>query len=214
MLERSWIAPAPVPRGRPRTIDLPAIVAAGVALADAEGVAGVSMPRVAREVGVTQNALYRHVASKDDLLALIADAGSGPPPTLDAGAGWRPAARAWADALLARYGSRPWLLDVRLRTPFTRNIVLWTECFLRATRSSGLATEVRLEFAMLLDAQARHRAALHRDLAAAPPDLGVLIPLLEANDCAEYAAYLRAPGQESPGFGVERILDSMASYAP
>ncbi|GAA4258323.1 helix-turn-helix domain-containing protein [Dactylosporangium darangshiense] len=200
-------------RGRRPTVDLAGIVAAGVALADAEGLTGVSMPRVAREVGVTQNALYRHVSSKEELLLLIADAGSGTPPSLDS-ADWRAAARAWAEALIDRYATRPWLLDVGLRAPFTRNVVLWTEAFLQATRPTGLPVSIRLEFALLLDGHARHVAALRRDRAAAPldSDFAALLPLMEAADCPEYVSFLRAPAPQPPDFGLSRLLDSMTAY--
>jgi AcrR family transcriptional regulator len=67
------------------------IVAAAIAIADAEGLAAVTMRRVASEVGVATMSLYRHVEDKDDLLLRMLDAvfrtwtvPSDPP------AGWRP----------------------------------------------------------------------------------------------------------------------------
>ncbi|GAA2388347.1 helix-turn-helix domain-containing protein [Dactylosporangium salmoneum] len=202
-------------RGRRPTIDLAGIVAAGVALADAEGLAGLSMPRVAREVGVTQNALYRHVASKEELLVLVYDAGCGDPAPL--AGDWRTAARAWADALIHRYATRPWLLDVQIRAPFTRNVVRWTEAFLQATRPTGLPVAARMEFAMLLDGHTRHVATVMRDMAAVPVDsgelAGSLAPLLESAGCPDYASFLSDPSPMPAGFGIERILDAMAAYA-
>ncbi len=76
----------PVPAGAPlkraarrRTTPHPVlgaerIVAAGIAVADAEGLAGLSMRRVATEIGVATMSLYRHVADKDDLLLQMMDA--------------------------------------------------------------------------------------------------------------------------------------------
>ena len=46
----------------------PLIVATAVALADAHGVAGVSMRKLANELGYEVMSLYNHVANKDDLL--------------------------------------------------------------------------------------------------------------------------------------------------
>ena len=60
-------------RGPRATITATGIVDAAIGLADAEGIAAVSMARVAERVGVTTMALYRHVPSKDDLLALMFD---------------------------------------------------------------------------------------------------------------------------------------------
>jgi AcrR family transcriptional regulator len=50
------------------------IVAAGIKIADAEGLAAFSMRRVASEVGVATMSLYRHVTDRDDLLLQMMDA--------------------------------------------------------------------------------------------------------------------------------------------
>ncbi|MEU5896113.1 MULTISPECIES: TetR/AcrR family transcriptional regulator [Streptomyces] len=56
--------------GRPRRIDPETIVATARRILEAEGVAGLSMRRVAKEVGTTPMALYHHVRDKDELLML------------------------------------------------------------------------------------------------------------------------------------------------
>jgi AcrR family transcriptional regulator len=222
----SWGLARPVRRGRRPTIQLRDIVSAAVALADTEGLAGVSMPRVAHRLGVTQNALYRHVASKEELLVLLADQATGEPPGFEGETGWRASARSWVTAGLARYRAHPWLLDIRLRAPVTRNTVYWIEAFLKATRDSGLTVEQRLQCALLLDGYARHTAALQRDLAGQQPAYGhalttTLIPLFEQHGCTELAAFLRSTTQypQQPAddamddytvnFGLERILDGI-----
>jgi AcrR family transcriptional regulator len=73
--------PASVWAGR-RTTTVPrrpaltreAIVAAALRLADAEGLAAVSMRRIATELDARTMSLYHHVARKEDLIALMADA--------------------------------------------------------------------------------------------------------------------------------------------
>ncbi|MCK2217876.1 TetR/AcrR family transcriptional regulator [Actinomadura sp. ATCC 31491] len=78
-----WSRPAP-PR-RP-ALTREAIVAAAIALADAEGLAAVSIRRVAAELGARTMTLYSYIERKEDLLALMLDeiAGelrpAGPPP--------------------------------------------------------------------------------------------------------------------------------------
>src|SRR6202020_324762 len=47
------------------------IVDAALRVADAEGLEAVSMARVAAELGFTTMSLYRHVASKEELLQLM-----------------------------------------------------------------------------------------------------------------------------------------------
>src|SRR5690242_10497698 len=56
------------------TLTHPQIAEAAVALADAEGLAAVSMRRLAEQLGVSTMALYRYVANKDELLELMIDA--------------------------------------------------------------------------------------------------------------------------------------------
>lgn len=64
----------PEPRGRTVVpIDRGRIVTAAVALADAEGLPGLSMRKVAAELHVSPMRLYGYVATKDELLDLMAD---------------------------------------------------------------------------------------------------------------------------------------------
>src|SRR5215470_993531 len=77
-------------------LSLERIVAAAVQVADAEGLAAVSMSRVAAELGTAPMSLYRYVAAKDELLALMFDAAYGPSPTGPGGdAGWRAGLSRW-----------------------------------------------------------------------------------------------------------------------
>lgn len=62
-----------VAEGGDRWLTRERIVDAAVALADAEGIAAVSMRRVAAELGVATMALYRHVPSKDELVVLMSE---------------------------------------------------------------------------------------------------------------------------------------------
>jgi AcrR family transcriptional regulator len=69
------------------------IVEAAVTIANAEGLAAVSMARVARELGFTTMSLYRHVQNKDELLQLMWNASAR---TL---ADWEPEGRTWRERL-------------------------------------------------------------------------------------------------------------------
>ncbi|OON81107.1 TetR/AcrR family transcriptional regulator [Streptomyces tsukubensis] len=65
----------PEPRGRTVVpVDRGRIVAAAVALADAEGLSGLSMRKVGAELQVSPMRLYGYVATKDELLDLMVDA--------------------------------------------------------------------------------------------------------------------------------------------
>lgn len=54
--------------GRPAQTSRAAILQAALTIADEDGISAVSMQAVARRLGVTPMALYRHVSSKADLL--------------------------------------------------------------------------------------------------------------------------------------------------
>lgn len=58
---------------RTRPLDRPQAVSAAVALADAEGIAALSMRKLATSLQVEAMSLYHHVASKDDLLDAMVD---------------------------------------------------------------------------------------------------------------------------------------------
>ena len=57
-------------RGPKRSMSLDQIADAALAVADAEGIEGASMQRVADDLGVTKMSLYRYVAGKSELVAL------------------------------------------------------------------------------------------------------------------------------------------------
>ena len=64
----------PRPRGRRRGSLSPAlIVKESVRLLDTDGTAGFSLPKLGRALGADPTAVYRHFASKDDLVLAIAD---------------------------------------------------------------------------------------------------------------------------------------------
>jgi AcrR family transcriptional regulator len=59
--------------GRPAQISREGVLQASLAIADADGLDAVTMQAVARRLGVTPMALYRHVASKADLLDALVE---------------------------------------------------------------------------------------------------------------------------------------------
>jgi DNA-binding transcriptional regulator YhcF (GntR family) len=97
------------------------IVHTAIGIADAEGLAALSMRRTAAGLGVTTMALYRHVPGKDELLLLMADAVFGavalpePPRT-----GWRSQLEVAARMQWAMYRQHPWLAQIM---SFTRPLL-------------------------------------------------------------------------------------------
>jgi AcrR family transcriptional regulator len=60
-------------RGRPQGLTVDAVVAAAMAVADAEGLGAVTMRRVAQQLGVVPMTLYTYVPGKAELLELMLD---------------------------------------------------------------------------------------------------------------------------------------------
>src|SRR5581483_4634360 len=94
-------------RGPKPGLSLARIVEAGVRVASNGGLAGLSMARVAEELGTSTMSLYRYVAAKDELLMLMVDAAVGPTPTLDPQAAWREALSEWAWSYHQRLSAHP-----------------------------------------------------------------------------------------------------------
>ncbi|PRY11538.1 TetR/AcrR family transcriptional regulator [Kineococcus rhizosphaerae] len=114
-----WRDPAAVPAPGPRRRhDLDAVVAAAVDLADAEGLAAVSVRRVAARLGVAPMSLYTYVADRAELLDLMVDAAYRAMTRTDtAGRPWRARLAAVAAEnhdLLTRH---PWVAEVSTLRP-------------------------------------------------------------------------------------------------
>jgi AcrR family transcriptional regulator len=215
---------SPAPRRGPKPAHTVAeIVEAAMALADEQGVAGLSLPGIARRLGLTPTALYRYVSSKDELVLLLVDAATGVPPATMPDT-WREGAAAWVRGLIGSYLAHPWLVDVPIRgAPVTPNKLAWLESLLGVLRATGLPTGDQLSCATLLDGYARSTAALARDLAASevppvqsPEVVGFLYPLLAERGyplLAEMLAggqYADSPSGPDVEFGLTRILDGIA----
>ncbi|RBQ15112.1 TetR/AcrR family transcriptional regulator [Spongiactinospora rosea] len=198
------------------------IVEAAVEIADRDGLAALSMPKIAGSLGITANALYRYVSSKEELLVLLAEAGWGPPSSaLCHVTGWREAATEWTHAAVERLRAHPWLLDLPVRgTPLTPNLLGWLEVLLEAMSGSGLDDQEILGCALLLDGYARSTADLARtmDVLGAPPALPPTVieflrPLLNERGFPRLAAMMAGGNYEVNDFtdsdiefGLNRII--------
>jgi AcrR family transcriptional regulator len=69
-----WLRPPRAAAGRPPQRTRAEITAAAVAIADRDGLAAVSMRRVAADLGTGAASLYRYLDTREDLLDLMTDA--------------------------------------------------------------------------------------------------------------------------------------------
>ncbi|WP_324192936.1 TetR/AcrR family transcriptional regulator [Nocardia transvalensis] len=84
---------------------------AAIEVADAEGLARLSMRKVADRLGFTTMSLYRHVPGRDQLVDLMRDAAWGELPAAEPDRDWRAALEACARQEWELYQRHPWLAE-------------------------------------------------------------------------------------------------------
>jgi len=229
-IEAAWGVRTRPNKGPRPALSLERIVAAAVGVAATDGLQAVSMSRVAADLGVSTMSLYRYVAAKDELLALMADLAYEPPPRLAPGEGWRRSLERWACAELAVYRRNPWVLRIPISGPrVTPNAMVWLERGLDALRDTGLREDEKLSVILLLTGYVRNQASLEADIAAAqaagtaapdPEMMGsygrVLTRLTDPERFPALHAVIAAgvfEEEDEPGdeftFGLERVLDGI-----
>ncbi|MBB5959503.1 AcrR family transcriptional regulator [Saccharothrix tamanrassetensis] len=127
------------------------IVRAAIELADADGLAAVSMARVAERLGFTTMSLYRHVRGKDELLVLVLDTLAEPPATLwEPFDGWRAGMERWCREHLAVLLRHPWALQIQTAgPPTTPNQLAWMDHALRVLEETPLSPGDRMSVLLL-----------------------------------------------------------------
>ncbi|WP_431964656.1 TetR/AcrR family transcriptional regulator [Nocardia sp. bgisy134] len=228
-VELLWGTRQPPRRGPKPSLTLGGIVGEAIALADAEGLANLSMQRLAERLGYTKMSLYRYVPGKEQLIALMLDAAMGEPPEPPGNASgperWRAALRAWALAIFERYRAHPWTIEVAVGArPIGPNEMGWLEAAVTAMDGMGLTGPERLDTVVLLNGHVRSLA--QQVGAVGDTDLAeqVVRQFAETMDAAadRYPAVKAAfaeeaahpPYTQDPGdalsFGIERVLDGLA----
>ena len=145
-------------------LSLERTVQSAIEVADEEGLAAVSMKRVAERLGFTTMAVYRYVASKDELLLLMQDTVATPPAGLDVlleTAGWRSGLVQWTRAQYEIVEAHPWLEEIR---PFERtgtpSQLSWMDLGLRVLGATPLTEYQKLAVLLLLGGYVSTQARL------------------------------------------------------
>ncbi|MFF0152127.1 TetR/AcrR family transcriptional regulator [Micromonospora sp. NPDC005203] len=174
-IENAWGLRDRPPKGPRPGMSVPGIVDAAVRVADADGLAAVSMSRVAKELGAATMALYRYVGSKDELLMLMVDVGYGPSPgPPPPGTDWRAGLTRWAWAEHDALRQRSWLLHVPITgPPITPQQLGWMEDGLRCLDGSTLAESEKMSVLLLLTGYVRNEATLTSQVAEGSRATGV-----------------------------------------
>ncbi|MEV6815070.1 TetR/AcrR family transcriptional regulator [Micromonospora sp. NPDC051296] len=137
-------------KGRP-DLSVDRIVRAAVDLADTEGLAALSMRRVAQTLGVGTMSLYTHVPGKGELLDVMVDTVHGelaPPEQVPSG--WRARLEHVARTRWQLYLRHPWLLQVATTRPaLGPHVIASYEHELRAVDGIGL-TDLEMDAVVTL----------------------------------------------------------------
>ncbi|GAB3133480.1 TetR/AcrR family transcriptional regulator [Amycolatopsis sp. NPDC004378] len=105
-----WERPEPPERPVPAPLSRERIVAAAIRLADADGLAAVSLRKVAAKLDVGPMRLYGYIDTKEELLDLMVDAIQSE--IRPAGDGWREVLRSLAEQTRRAAHRHEWLADL------------------------------------------------------------------------------------------------------
>lgn len=161
-----WGLVKPPQRGPKREMSIDLIVSKAIEIADHDGLAAVSMNRIASALGFTAMSLYRYIPSKDDLLILMQDAACDIPlPPERPPHEWRESMREYVLGTVAIFQKHPWYGDIPiLGIPITPNNLRIVDWALRPLRDMPLDDFEKMSIVLLLSGYARNCGMLRRDI--------------------------------------------------
>ncbi|MFT3900389.1 MAG: TetR/AcrR family transcriptional regulator C-terminal domain-containing protein [Gordonia sp. (in: high G+C Gram-positive bacteria)] len=230
-LQLMWGIDVGTRRGPKPKLTVGDIGAAAAAIADADGLAAVSMKAVADRLGVTSMSLYRYVESKDDVYELMVDEGYGLPPAglFDDADEWRTRIAAWSMGVAGRLRAHPWLTELpMLRPPAGPKTLRWTDAGIAAFNGTAFPDGQRLSTLLLISGFLRNHVRMSAELGAFDPDRPssadhygvVLADVIDAENYpnlrrAVAAEYLDDDGEDfyddELRYGLDLILDGIAT---
>lgn len=143
-----------VTRRRRLPLSADRILDAAFALADAEGLAAISMRRLGQAMGVEAMSLYKHVADKEAILDGIVERVLGHIVVPSATDDWRDAMRQRAHSARDVFARHPWatgLLESRAANSSPRRLAYF-DGILGALRGAGFSNQLAMRAFALLDA--------------------------------------------------------------
>lgn len=164
--------------GRAPNPDREQVIATAVAIADAEGLHGLSMRRLAGQLRIPTMAIYRYVADREELVLFMIDKvmADNPPPALTPDRdGWRACLEAVARLHWAMYRRHTWLAQA---VSFTRPLpaphaMAHTEWMMRALNGRGLDLNAQFTAAVTVANYVRGTAVNRAEEAQAEQDSGL-----------------------------------------
>jgi AcrR family transcriptional regulator len=203
-----------------RGLTVEKVVAAAIELADEQGIAAVSMAKVAQRVGFTTMSLYRHVASKDELVQRMLGDGLGMCPEFEI-PDWRTGLERWAREMLAAIFRHPWVIDVPISGMLgTVAQLSWLDRGLETLADTPLDENLKSQMVLLVNGYVFWSARLAFQV---PDDLEEpMVP--QGFDLTNLPSLRRAfeagvfsddsPMEELFDYGLQRVLDGIAALIP
>ncbi|MEU3603537.1 TetR/AcrR family transcriptional regulator [Streptomyces sp. NPDC006798] len=178
-LELMWGTGERPTRGPKPGLTLDAIVTKAIEVADAEGLAAVSMRRLATELGTGTMSLYRYVPGKAELLDLMLDKVSGPGDWEEPEDGTPPpelidSLQDMARGYVELYTEHPWLLRInQARTVLGPSTIRSMEAALHALRGLRLTDPEKISVIIAVQSLATGVARMTADSAEAVEATGL-----------------------------------------
>lgn len=231
-LDVIWGLKHPPSRGPKPALTLEQIVAAGIELADAEGLEAVSMKRISDQLGVGTMTLYTYVPDKATLLMAMLDTVFGGTDLPDSSHEWRDYLVRSAEAILQTYLRHPWGLEVVADgPPISPNQMRFLETTMEVLEPLTLTDREKIDIAMTISYFVRGAADIgggilraERASGLSPEEVGARQQeaLIRVLDPAEFPLTLRVltgPPEDPPPmnewddfgfrFGLDRLLDGI-----
>ncbi|SDU50771.1 TetR/AcrR family transcriptional regulator [Jiangella alkaliphila] len=233
-LELLWGMQQRPTRGPKPGLTLERIVAAAIEVADADGLAALSMRRVAAHLGVGTMSLYRYVPGKGELLDLMLDRVAGPvdpvdPDAVDEPVGWREALEEMARGIWQMCLDHPWypLVD-QVRPLLGPNNIAGMDQLIRRLQPTGLPDRQLVLMVSVVDGFVTTVARSHVNAMQAEQRTGiseeefweaqepVLVKMMETGRYPTLAAMdedtFTFTYEDIFAFGLKTILDGLAVY--
>jgi AcrR family transcriptional regulator len=216
-------------RGPKPSLTVDRIAQAGIELADAEGLAALSMRRVAKHLGVGTMSLYRYVPGKAELIDVMLDlvyADDDAKRAKNPGTTWREGMTEIARARRELYQKHEWLVQVSQARPMLGpNTLASFEYSLSVLAGTGLTPPEKLNVVVVVDGYVIGAARNEIESSQAAKRTGVtdeqfwaahepfMVEMMSTGDYPNISELPETLFEESSDtafdFGLERILDGI-----
>jgi AcrR family transcriptional regulator len=214
------------PRPRP-ALSRERVLRGAVTVADAGGIAGLTIRSLAEELGVKPMSVYHHVANKDEILDGIVDLVFNEIELPPADGDWRSAMRRRADSARRALKRHPWAIGLmESRTAPGPATLRHHDAVIGALRAGGFSVEMTAHAYALLDSYIYGFALQEASLPFKGPETvpDVAEPMMRQFPAGEYphlvemaTEFILQPGYDFGNefeFGLNLIFDALTRMIP